>query len=198
MQPRTPAEPAPTHDAAVLNEHKQGHELQLTDQPDQGVQTTAEDGRHVMHDAMAEDGSGHMQGATDTADTHEHSSEHIATNHDGLHGGDAPMQTPLIDPVQLIKTGYTADPLYASSIAAGARRSKLGIIALGGLFRKGVAICVPDANGLQHSITRELHCSPYAGHTGMNRTLVLVSRYFYWPNMQHSINDYVRGCVMCQ
>ena len=115
--------------------------------------------------------------------------------------GDAPMQTPMIDPeqmVQSIKKGYTDDPLYASSVAAGARRTKLGIVALGSLFRKGVAICVPDANGLRHSITRELHCSPYAGHTGMNRTLVLVSRYFYWPDMQHDINDYVRGCVMCQ
>ena len=43
-----------------------------------------------------------------------------------------------------------------------AKRTSLGILAWGDLFRRGTAICVPDN-------IRELYDSPYSGHVGMNR-----------------------------
>ena len=176
QQDAVTAEPAPIQGSTLKD--TSGQDTQITIQPAQGMHNCRDDG-HVMHDAMAEDGSEQMQGAQDTqADTQTHSSKHLATNTHGLHGGDAPMQTPLIDPlemVQSIKKGYHVDPLFASSVAAEANRIKLGIHAQSDMYRKGVAVCVPDAHGLRHGITKEVHCSPYAGHTGMNRTLVLVS-----------------------
>ena len=111
------------------------------------------------------------------------------------------MHTPVIDPhalVQSIKTGFEADPLYSSDVAAEGRRTKLGIVAQGTLFKRGAAVCIPDTDGLHTSIISELHCSPYAGHVGMNRSLALISIYFYWPDLQTDINNYVRGCVVCQ
>ena len=186
----------PAPQGSGLNDTPHGH-LQLKEQPDQVMQTTAEDGRHA-YDAAAEDGLQLMQSAQ--ADTQDQDSGNMAQQY-GVHGGDAPLHTPLVDPHQVAQSiidHYKADPLYASDVAAEARRTKLGISAHGCLFRRGAAICVPDAAELHTSITRELHCSPYAGHTGMNRTLVLISRYFYWPDMQNDINNYVRGCVVCQ
>ena len=61
----------------------QGMNMQLTNQSVQGMQTTANDGRHVVQDAMAKDGTEHTHGARDTqADTQVHSSgrPHIATD----------------------------------------------------------------------------------------------------------------------
>ena len=113
--------------------------------------------------------------------------------------GDAHVQT-LTEPqqiLQLIRDGYAADPLYPP--AAAERRSTLGITAIpGGLFMRGSALCVPDASDLHRRILRELHCSPYSGHVGMNKTYQLIKRHFYWPNLQESVNSYVRGCVTCQ
>ena len=192
------ADPAVTqapnmHDAA---EHMPG-QTQQSDQSCQGTHSTADDGRRVRQDSAADDGMQHLPGAP--ADTNAHSVGTMARP-PALCGGDAPIETPLIDPLQMleaIKGAYKADPLY-SAVAAESRRTQLGIVAQGALYRRGAAICVPDAAELRTSIIRELHCSPYAGHTGMNRTLVLISRFFFWPDMRTDINNYVRGCVVCQ
>ena len=92
IQDAVMADNAPFQESS-LNETLQGHSVQHADQPHQGMQTTAGDSRHVMQDAEAEDGSMQLQGAQ--ADIQAHSSGHMATD-DSLHGGDAPMQTPLI------------------------------------------------------------------------------------------------------
>ena len=60
------------------------------------------------------------------------------------------------------------------------------------------AIVVPDVPELRRSIIRELHCSPYAGHFGINRTQKLISRYCFCPKIHDQIADYVRGCELCQ
>ena len=113
--------------------------------------------------------------------------------------GDAQPQTSLVQPellIQSIQEGYHEDPLY--SLAETDRRTALGITAVGNLFKKGDCICVPNASGLYRSIVRELHCSPYAGHLGMNKTHALIRRHYYWPNMQEQVHAFVRGCVVCQ
>ena len=111
-----------------------------------------------------------------------------------------PLSSPLInvgDVLQRMKLGYAKDPLFDECHAA--ERNSLGLsLTDGGLWMKDKAIVVPDVTGLRRSIIHELHCSPYAGHSGMNKTVQLVSRYFYWPNMRQDINPYVRGCELCQ
>lgn len=116
-----------------------------------------------------------------------------------LPGGDAPMQVPLTDPVQVlesIRKGFLVDPLYSEHGLA--KRVHLGIQPQGNLFRHGDALCVPDIPELRRSILGELHASPYAGHVGVHRTHKFIARYFYWPNLQADIVTYVRGCVKCQ
>ena len=112
----------------------------------------------------------------------------------------APLISPLInvgDVLQSVKHGYTKDILFDNAHVA--ERNRLGLsVSAGGLWLKGKAIVIPDVPGLRRSIMHELHCSPYAGHVGMNKTVQLISKYFYWPNMQQDINPYVRGCELCQ
>ena len=36
------------------------------------------------------------------------------------------------------------------------------------------------------------------GHFGQRKTLELVTRDFYWPNMDETINEYVKTCDACQ
>ena len=42
------------------------------------------------------------------------------------------------------------------------------------------------------------HDVPLSGHRGKTKTLTLISRRFYWPNMNDDIAYYVRSCHICQ
>lgn len=37
-----------------------------------------------------------------------------------------------------------------------------------------------------------------AGHPGQQRTLALLSRSFYWPNMEDDFEQFVKTCLLCQ
>lgn len=57
-------------------------------------------------------------------------------------------------------------------------------------------ICVPIT--LVHDIIAAHHATLQAGHFGVNKTLELVSRNFWWPSMRRDVNAYVRTCQSCQ
>ncbi len=42
------------------------------------------------------------------------------------------------------------------------------------------------------------HDSPVYGHPGINKTNQLLSRQYWWPNMQRDVIEYVKGCAECQ
>ena len=217
LRPNRPAQadpggPAQTQDSyapphGAVHSNSPGLMQQMI-QPDQVMhEQTSIPGVHEQSAGAVTQSDQHLQGApaqagTAQADnTHTHSSHEHIQHEQELYGGDVPMQLPLRDPqelVRLITDSYKADSLYSSDGTAEGKRSTLGISQKGNLFTRGAAICNPDVDQLHSSIIRELHCSPYAGHVCMNRTLELISRYFYWPTMRTDINDYVRGCVMCQ
>ena len=45
---------------------------------------------------------------------------------------------------------------------------------------------------------REHHDPPAVGHPGRAKTLQLLQRKYYWPNMQSDIMKYIRNCHTCQ
>ena len=57
-------------------------------------------------------------------------------------------------------------------------------------------ICVPLQYRIQ--VIREFHDTPVAGHLGIDKTYHSIRRYFYWPNMKRTIEDYVSTCDSCQ
>lgn len=56
---------------------------------------------------------------------------------------------------------------------------------------------VPDDADLKRALMRECHEAPYSAHPGVERTLRLLARRFYWPGMTRDVRAYVRGCVQC-
>lgn len=47
-------------------------------------------------------------------------------------------------------------------------------------------------------ILHEYHDIPTAGHYGIEKTLLQITRRYYWPGMRKSVSEYVRKCIECQ
>ena len=56
----------------------------------------------------------------------------------------------------------------------------------------------PDVDGIRRQLLSDFHDSPYIGHVGINKTMRLISRYYWWPGMDADVNKYVRECHSCQ
>ncbi|GLI63416.1 hypothetical protein VaNZ11_006384 [Volvox africanus] len=57
---------------------------------------------------------------------------------------------------------------------------------------------IPDIPGLHAKLLREAHDIPIAGHLGRDKTLARLSRLYYWPNMDRSVDAYTATCPSCQ
>lgn len=56
---------------------------------------------------------------------------------------------------------------------------------------------VPDNEQLRTRVCRAHHDMPAAGHAGRTKTLELVRRSFFWPQMRDFVARYVRNCHTC-
>ena len=56
------------------------------------------------------------------------------------------------------------------------------------------AVWIHNDSGLRMKIMEAEHDSQVAGHMGMDKTIEMVDRNFYWPEMAKDIEDYVRSC----
>ena len=65
------------------------------------------------------------------------------------------------------------------------------------IYYKG-RLQLPNDNQLRLDVLTEEHDSRVAGHFGQKKTLELVSRNFYWPEMEGWIKKYVGSCDECQ
>ena len=64
------------------------------------------------------------------------------------------------------------------------------------LFYRG-RIYVPPTSDLRRCIVSLCHDTKVAGHPGRFKTLELVSRNYWWPNMSWYVGQYVLHCDMC-
>ena len=87
---------------------------------------------------------------------------------------------------------YAHDPWFADS----ANTSSL-VLDEGIWYNESGRIVVPDLDDLRQQIMTDFHATPYAGHMGVNKTLKLVSRYYWWPGMGSQIDSNVRTCHSC-
>ena len=55
-------------------------------------------------------------------------------------------------------------------------------------------------NDLEHrqTLIQSHHDLPVYGHQGINQTIRLLERYYWWPGLQKEATDYVWGCAECQ
>ena len=57
-------------------------------------------------------------------------------------------------------------------------------------------IVVPGT--MRQEVIAQHHSTVVAGHFGWERTLNLVSRHFWWPQMREDVQKYVQTCASCQ
>jgi hypothetical protein len=57
---------------------------------------------------------------------------------------------------------------------------------------------IPSAENLRQTLLNLYHDDPLAGHFGRARTEELLKRKFHWINIHSDVNEYVKGCTVCQ
>jgi hypothetical protein len=65
-----------------------------------------------------------------------------------------------------------------------------------GLLLRNNKLYIPDGS-LRIQVLQDCHDSPMAGHYGVHKTVELVSRQYWWPNLRKYIEDYIRTCDIC-
>lgn len=59
-------------------------------------------------------------------------------------------------------------------------------------------ICVPRLIKITNNLLKHAHDIPISGHLGVEKTYEKLAREFYWPNMIHTIRNYIKTCDSCQ
>ena len=67
-----------------------------------------------------------------------------------------------------------------------------------GVLYKQDVLWVPNDERLLAELIGEVHNPPASGHPGINRTVDLLRRHYYWPGMQKEVLRFVRNCHTCQ
>jgi hypothetical protein len=57
---------------------------------------------------------------------------------------------------------------------------------------------IPNDKTLVCQILESEHNTKIASHMGLNKTIELIRRNFWWPKMDERIIDFVRSCTQCQ
>ena len=65
------------------------------------------------------------------------------------------------------------------------------------LWYKG-RLYIPEKQDLKLHILEQDHDSKVAGHWGHAKTLEILTRNWYWPNMDQTVRNYVNICDECQ
>ena len=59
-------------------------------------------------------------------------------------------------------------------------------------------IFVPEDMALRYNIIYEHHDTAFQGHFGRIKTAERIRRHFYWPNLEQTVDEYIKSCDKCQ
>ncbi|PRQ56667.1 putative nucleotidyltransferase, Ribonuclease H [Rosa chinensis] len=110
------------------------------------------------------------------------------------------ISSPVFDNIAQIQQACSRDPdaqTIISALQQGLPTKKNFSMANNQLMYKN-KIFVPQTSEWRSKILHEFHSSLQAGHSGYLRTLVRLSRSFYWPSMRKDIKSYIAACDQCQ
>ena len=67
------------------------------------------------------------------------------------------------------------------------------------LVRCNGAAYVPQEPTIRKEILRVNHDDPWqGGHFGMNRTIEVIQRFYFWPTLKQDVREYIATCDICQ
>ena len=99
---------------------------------------------------------------------------------------------PSVDFLDMVRNAYGNDPWFDME------GNTKGLWFKNGLWYRENKITVPNVGTLRMEGISLHHDTPYAGHTGRDRTLEQLKRYLWWPKMGQDVYDYVSKCDLCQ
>ena len=113
--------------------------------------------------------------------------------------------------LEVLKLSYQTDP-FSKGIIANIKQHDNWHFVNDVLYKSdthhGLRIYVPETCmisrkdgtvlSLRAQLLYEYHDAITAGHQGFRRSLLLISRYFWWPRLRHEMYMHVRSCKFCQ
>jgi RNase H-like domain found in reverse transcriptase/Integrase zinc binding domain len=94
-----------------------------------------------------------------------------------------------------IRAGTRAD----DSVQTESQLQKFQLsVGKGDLLWRGNLLYVPSDKELRQDILYWHHDVPWCGHLGIQKSIELVQRQFWWPGMVTDIKNYVQTCYKCQ
>jgi hypothetical protein len=91
---------------------------------------------------------------------------------------------------------YETDPDFATTYQMlGANTVVDNFHLQDGLLCRLGHICVPSSE--QAKLIWESHYSRVAGHFGIEKTVAMLHKHFYWPKLRQEVNKYIRSCTAC-
>ena len=57
---------------------------------------------------------------------------------------------------------------------------------------------VPNVPKVKLLILDEIHKTPYSGHPGYQKTITMLRKEYFWPNMKTEVAEYIARCFECQ
>ena len=57
---------------------------------------------------------------------------------------------------------------------------------------------VPNVPKIKLFILNEVHKTPYSGHLGYHKTITMLRKDYFWPNMKNELAEYIVRCFECQ
>jgi len=96
-----------------------------------------------------------------------------------------------------LKSLYTTDEDFGELYSDCPRHSKGDFQLQYGYLFKGTRLCIPRG-GTRELLIREVHGGSLAGHFGESKTLIMLRKHYYWPDMEKDMQDILRRCATCQ
>jgi hypothetical protein len=59
-------------------------------------------------------------------------------------------------------------------------------------------VWIPEDQALRQNILLKNHDNPIGGHYGVDRTVDILKRKYYWPGLRANVHKYIRHCAACQ
>jgi hypothetical protein len=56
-------------------------------------------------------------------------------------------------------------------------------------------LCIPSSERMK--LIWEAHYSRVAGHFGVEKTVEMLQKHFYWPKLRQDVSKYIRSCTAC-
>jgi hypothetical protein len=69
---------------------------------------------------------------------------------------------------------------------------------INGTWYKGERVVITDEISRRRKLIQMHHDTPVHRHPGINKTIQIMERNYWWPQIRKDVKDYVQGCADCQ